>query len=367
MNCSFYKRLFDAFLIVGSISLFACGNSGGGDEEDFEFSSSDLTNKYWYGDTYVDEKYSTDDAILVYYFNGNGELRRQEFSGRRDNSNAGNWSLQDNKLIINDESLDAIQEWTIDKSSSKEHLRLRSSKGNRDFYRNMAGLDELTADASVVNEVYLQNGSYINNYRYEFEVKGSRIIKAKALVSSQEIYDLIKGKNSNGENVWRLSEMDSKKYFTDFPGAKRIKFYVKMDSGEEFKLEEQIYDQEISPLQYQFVNSEHATGDGPLSVSVKWKALLGSNIYYYVQILNAQKDENNPLFTSNWQPASQDELQSLLLEEKTKGEFGLALGETFYVKVVGFIFEDGINPFQGEIQNYNIQVKSQFVKSGGEW
>lgn len=372
MNNSFFRKLSLGVLVIGSLFLGSCGGgSSDNDEEVFEFKSSDLTNKNWYANPYIDQKFTTDDAIIVYRFNGGGGLIREEFSGRRELSEEGSWSLStDNVLTIDDASIDVVQEWKIDKSSTRDHILLKSTVGNRDFYSNINELSDLTADAVIVNEVLLENNQYVSKYKYEFEVVGEAVTEVKVILSNSEKFDLIQAKNSKGQQVWRLDENDIN-YFTEFPGKKEIKFYVRMNSGEEYKMVEQIYEQDINAMNYQSVKSEHSTGNGPLSVEVEWKAIGDEMVdyyyYYYVQILNSEKDENNPLFTSNWQPESNDDLQTLTLEEKSAGEFGLSLGETFYVKVVAFLYEEEIDPYQGDIFEFNVQARSQFIRSGGDW
>ena len=368
MNTSFYNKLSFAILIAGSLFLTSCGSSSGGGEEDvFEFKSSDLTNKYWYANPYLNQGYSTNDAIIVYRFNGGGDLVRQDFSGRLDDDNAGSWNLsEDNVLTINDNNIDGVQEWQIDKSSTKNHLFLKSTVGNRDFYSNIDELNDLTADAIIVKEVIRENGAYLSKYRYEFEVKGSKVEVAKVILSNTS-YDLVEAQNAKGETVWRLKEIDAKKYFDSFNGAETVKFYVKMNSEEEYKLIDEIYNEDIDAMNYQSIDPDHNAGEGPLSLSVQWKAINNVDAFYYVEILNAAKDENNPLYTSNWQPASGKELESIDLKEDNAGDFGLAIGDTYYVKVVAYLYEEDIKPYQGDIHPFNIQAKSQYITLGGEW
>lgn len=368
MNTSFYSKLSFAILIVGSIFLTSCGSSSsGGEEEVFEFKSSDLTNKYWYASTFIDDSYAKNDVVIVYRFNSGGDLYKQEFSGRRD-SEVGTWSLSaDNVLLINDETLTGIQEWKIDQSSTKDHIYLKSTNGIRTFHTQISELDDVTADAFLVKNVYLKNGDFVDEYRYEFAVMGERVRSVKALVSSKDEFDLVETINSENKSVWRINEVDAKKYFDAFPVERVVKFVLVMDSGEEYKLEDRIYNKGISAINYQEVDTDHNTGTGILSLNVEWEALSDEDVYYYVQILNSDKDENHPLYTSNWQPADGEALQSLLLTESYVGEFGLALVDLFSVKIVALLFEDGINPFQGDIHEFNVQAQSQFIKSGGEW
>lgn len=367
MNCSLYKKLSFSALIIGSMFLSSCGSSGGGDEEEFAFQTSDLKNKYWYANPYQNQNYSTDDAILVYRFNGGGDLVKQDFSGRRDNDEAGSWTLSDdNVLTIDDETSGNVREYTIDKSSTANHLFLKSSLGNWNFYSSIPELDDLTADAILVKEVILSNGTYESMYRYEFEVKGSNVEEAKVILENKT-YDLIEAQSSTGETVWRLKEIDAKEYFENFSGAETAKFYVKMTSGEEYKLVDEIYNEDIEALNYQSIDPDHNAGEGALSLSVEWKAINNADAFYYIEILNSEKDENNPLYTSNWQPASGDDMESIILEEENAGDFGLALGDTFYVKVVAYLYEEDIEPYQGDIHSFNIQARSQFIKLGGEW
>ena len=354
-------------VLAFSMALTSCGgSSGGGDKEiEFEFKLSDLTNKFWYANPYQNPKYTTDDAILVYQFNGGGDLVRQDFSGRRDDEDAGSWSLSDdNVLIINDDIVGNVREYTIDKSSTTNHLFLKSSLGNWNFYSQIDELDDLTADAIIVKEIIADNGAYVGKYRYEFEVKGSRVKAAKAILSDTS-YDLIEAQNSTGETVWCLKETDAKKYFDSFNGGETVKFYVKMNSGEEYKLIDEIYNVDIDAINYQSIDPDHNIGEGPLSLSVEWKAISNVDAFYYVEILN--KDENNPLYTSGRQPASDEQLQSIVLNETNAGDFGLAIGDIYHVKVVAFLYEEDIKPYQDDIHSFNIQAKSQYITGVREW
>ncbi len=376
MNNSLFKKLPFVFFLLGSLFFISCGSSsGGGGEEEFEFKSSDLTNKYWYASTFIDNSYSKNDVVIVYRFNAGGDLYKQEFSGRRD-TEVGTWSLSsDNILVINDETLTAVQEWKIDKSSTRDRINLKSTSGIRTFHTKIEELEDVSADAFLVKNVYLKpDGSvgeykyeFVEEYRYEFAVRGENINSVKALVSSEDEFDLVKTINSENKSVWRINEFDATKYLNEFPGEKLVKFVLKMDSGDEYKLEEIIYNKEISTLDHQEIDTDHNTGSGLLSLQVEWERLVEDDAYYYVQVLNAEGDENNPLFTSNWQPASSAQMQSITLTETSIGEFGLALGDSYYVKVVAFTYEEGINPFQGDIHEFNIQARSQFIKSGGDW
>ncbi len=368
MDNSLFKKLPFVFFLFTSLFFASCGSSSsGGGEEDFEFKSSDLTNKHWYASTFIDNSYARKDVVIVYRFNAGGDLYKQELSGKRD-TEVGTWSLSsDNILMINDETLSAVQEWKIDKSSTRDRINLKSTAGVRTFHTRISELEDVTADAFLVKNVYLKSGDFVGEYRYEFAVMGENIKSVKALISSNDEFDLVETTNSENKSVWRLKETDASEYLNAFPGKKLVKFVLKMDSGEDYKLEEMIYNKEISSINHQEVDTDHNTGTGLLSLNVEWERLAEDDVYYYVEILNSEKNENNPLYTTGWQPALSPQMQSITLTENVAGEFGLALGDTFYVKIVAFIFEEGINPFQGDIHEFNIQARSQFIKSGGEW
>lgn len=372
MNNSLLNKIPFVLFLLASLFFNSCGSSSsGGDEEEFEFKLSDLTNKYWYSSTFISDNYSTNDAVIVYLFDADGELFRQEYSGRRD-VEVGTWSFSsENILTINDETLSDSQEWRLDRTSTNNHLFLKGINGNRNFYTEINELEDVYADAFLVKNIYLKQGSYIAEYRYEFEVMGEQIESVKALVSENESYNLVKTINAQGQSVWKIkpgSLEEPIRYLETFPGEGIVKFVLKMNSGEEYKLDEKIYATEIDALEIQEIDTHHTTGSGRLSLTVEWKRLAeDDDVLYAIQILNSDEDENNPLYTERIPSVQSGTMQEYVLRESAPGSFGLNLGDGYFVKILAFKYEDMLNELRGSDYDYNIQVKSQFIKNGGSW
>jgi len=378
MNKLITKLVNGLLVLAGSFSVVACGSSGGGGN-DLNLSQVDLADKYWYADNFIAKDYDRDDAILVYKFISGGELYRQELSGKRD-VNVGSWDLVDtdndkiyDQLKINDRTAGGAKTWVIDKGeSTKTHLILRGEGGNRDFYTSpeifATDLNDITADAYLVRETFIENGQFVYKFRYEFKVKGEQVEEVKVMTSSSKEYDLVKK-----ENVWQLSYTtdNPKEYLTAFPGAKKVKFYLRLRSEKKIKLEEQIYNVEIAPVKEPVV-VDHTTGSGKGAI-VTWNPIqikqgyTKDHIRYIVQLLKEENSKPNteaPVYTSLPQPTT-DGKQKIDIENNKV--VGLKIGDKYYVKVQAILYEEGINPSQGLNKEYNIQAKSEYTKPVGQW
>lgn len=369
MKYSIYKKLSFALALLGAFSLFSCGGSSGGDEEEFEFKPSDLTNKYWYANPFLSGDYKRDDALIVYRFEGGNVLKKQEFSGRRDEV-VGEWSLIDNQLIIEDESIDPNnrQEWFIQSNSKSNYLKLNSSNGSREFYTDIDAINDITADAYVVNELRLVNGSYESDYKMEYAVYGDQLSQVKVLPDESTSFDLDAFADFRGEKVYYLKESDRDHYFENFTGNQTVKFVVKAD-GENYKLKDQLYMPGIKALDNFSTTATHASQSG--TVSINWKAIDEDNIYYYIEILDKNKNEYLPKFRSTRQTASAGEEKEIEINASTANELQtlseLEVGEDYYVKISGFKYEDDIHPDNSSNKEINIQAVTRYVFKAGVW
>ncbi|PKQ65649.1 hypothetical protein BZG02_01190 [Labilibaculum filiforme] len=371
MRYSFYKKLTFAFSIIGSMFLASCGSSsGGGDEDEFEFNASDLTNKYWYANPYLSSDYNRNDALIVYRFEGGGVLKKQEFSGRRDVV-VGEWSLVDDKLIIEDESISADdrQEWFIQTKSTSSYLKLNSSTGTREFYTNIDEINDVTADAYLVCDLRIVNNSYVSSYKMEYVVYGNKLSQVKVLPDASTSYEMDDFTDFQGEKVYYLKEGDRSNYFDVFTGNQLVKFNLKFDNGESYKLDEQVYESEIEALDNFSNTVTHASGSG--SVTINWKAINENNIYYYIEVLDKNKNEYQPKYRSTRQSANAGEEKVLEINNSTLSEFKaldeLVVGEDYYVKISGFKYEDGIDPDNSSNKETNIQAVTRYIFKAGSW
>jgi len=371
MKYSLFNKLSIAVTILGSLTFFSCGSSGGGDSEEvFEFKSSDLTNRYWYANPYLSKEYNYDDALIVYRFEGGGVLKKQDFSGRRDEL-VGSWSLSDNELIIEDESISATnrQEWFVQNKSTSNYLKLNSASGTREFFANIDNLNDVSADAYVVNDVRVVNNSNESAYRMEYVVFGEKLSQVSVLPDANTTIQLEDFKDYQGKKVYLLQEQDRANYFDQFMGGQKIKFYLQTDSGDKYKLEDQLYDGDIKALDNISITATHASGSG--NVTIDWKAVDEDEIYYYVEILDKNKNEYAPKFRSTRQPATAGEDKSLVIDNSVAYELNqlaeLPVGEDYFVKITGIKYEDGIDANNSSNKEMNIQAMTRFVFKAGQW
>jgi hypothetical protein len=174
--------------------------------------------------------------------------------------------------------------------------------------------------------------------------------------------------NFEGKKVYYLKEADRDDYFEDFAGNQRVKFFVKA-AGENYKLEDQLYTSAIKALDNFSITATHASQSG--SVSINWKAIDEDNIYYYVEILDKNKNEYHPKFRSTRQSASAGEDKEIVIDASTASELEalseLEVGEDYYVKISGFKYEDDIHPDNSSNKEINIQAVTCYVFKAGVW
>ncbi|RUT73205.1 hypothetical protein [Ancylomarina longa] len=370
MNYPLYKKLLFAIVIISSLTLSSCGSGGGGSEEVFAFKSTDLANKYWYANPYLSPDYNRDDALIVYRFEGGGVLKKQDFSGRRDEV-VGSWSLSDNELVIEDESISATnrQEWFVQSKSTSNYLKLNSNTGTREFFTNINDLNDVSADAYVVNEVRLVNNAYESAYRMEYAVYGEKLSQVKVLPDANTSIQLEDFQNYQGQKIYLLPEKDRTDYFNQFTGGQKVKFYLKTEGGENYKLEDQLYESDIDALDNFSITATHASGS--VKLTVNWKAVDEADIYYYVEILDKNANEYLPKFRSTRQPATAGEDKTLAIDNSVANELNLLnelpVGEDYYVKITGFKYEDGIDANNSSNKEMNIQAMTRFVFKAGQW
>jgi hypothetical protein len=371
MNTFLYKKRNLAGLLLGSLFLFSCGSSSsGGDDEDFDFASTDLISKYWYANTYLSSDYSYDDAIVVYRFESGGILKRQEYSGRRDVV-AGSWSLVDEELVIRDTTISESneQDWFIQSNSTSSYLKLNSESGTREFYTSIDEIEDVTADAYLVNELYIEDGVFQSSYKMEYAVYGSSLSKVSVLPDASTSIEMDDFTDYLGEKVFYLKEEDRYDYLDAFEGASEVKFYLKFDSGNQYKLEEQVYDSTIPALDNYSITATHSVGAS--SVSISWTAINEDDIYYYIEILDQDENEYQPMFRSTRQSATAGEAKSLTIDSSTDSEYddldNLVVGEDYYVKITGFKYEDDIDADNSSYKDVNIQAVSRYIFKAGSW
>ncbi|MDE5420716.1 hypothetical protein L3073_00695 [Ancylomarina sp. DW003] len=344
-----------------SIVLTSCGGSSGGGDKEIEFEQKDLVNKLWYSNPYLSKDYDNEDAVIAYRFESGGMLKRQQYSGKRD-ENVGTWSLIDDVLEIVDNSI--TQKWFIQSGSTTGFLKLNSSAGRREFRTTIEGLGDVTADAYIVSDLRLVDNVFKADYRVDYEVTGSDIEEVVAMQSSSKQEELIESVNYINKKIFVLSDDGLNRYYDDFWGAQKIRFYLKTKANEKFKLDEDLYVDRLESLDNTKIQISKSPGSP--TVTVQWKAIAKDDVRYNVEILSSISNTKLPLFRSNLQPATSGEMKTLEISQSIGAIIPLDInkmdiGENYFIRITGIQYEEGIDPINSLNRSYNIQAKTVFT------
>lgn len=359
------KSLGIFVMSVFSIALTSCGGSSGGGDKEIDFEQKDLVNKYWYSNPYLSASYENDDAVIVYRFESGGILKRQQYSGKRD-ERVGTWSFIDDVLEIVDNSNESstTQKWFIQSGSTTDFLKLNSSSGSREYRTSIAGFQDVTADAYIVNDLRLVGNEYKADYRVDYEVTGSDLEEVIAMQSSSEQEELIKSQNYLNDKIFVLSDEGLDRHLDGFDGAREIRFYLRTKTNEKFKLDEDLSEDKLEKLDYTKVKFIKPVGS--TDVTIEWKALDGKDVFYIVEILLSKSNTELALFRSYLQPAESGADKSLEISQSIGAEIPLDvnkmnIGDNYFIRISGLKYEDNIDPINSINKQYNIQAKSVFT------
>lgn len=245
---------------------------------------------------------------------------------------------------------------------------MKSSAGVRRFYANDKAdkLENISADAYLVNELIKDGSEYVSKYRYECKVYGDNLKEVYAMFGSdsEDRYDLVSMKDYQDKTVYQVKKEDSERFFETFPGEKEVRFNLKLNgSGEEFsnvKLDEKIYNSGIKALSE--VRDYKREGR---TITVNWKAIDEKSIYYFVEILKNDELGEIPYFRSERQPAMEKQDMSILISGSTASEINrldqLVEEENYYIRIIGVKYEDEIHPVNSSNKEINIQAKTMFT------
>lgn len=337
-----------------SFVMCSCGGSSGGGEEEISFEVKDLVNKYWYANQYVSADYKQEDALIVYWFEKNGDLVRQEFSGRKE-SNVGSWSLDEKKIIITDETFGNGEsiDWFIQSGTDVANLVLSADNGRKmNCTTSISVMADVTADAFVVSSINVSD----EVFKYmQCRVTGKNILEAKLLLSPDRSFDLIKVVEGT-ESVFVLDDNSLEELKSDdFPANDDAKFYLKLDNNMEVKLDDINDDRVIATLENK-INYNQGTH------VVKWNALDDKNVYYRVEILNR---EAKILFRSHALSADAKEVMEIKIDKNFDSEFDyfdeLQVGTPYELRITGVKYEADMDPDTWKHEDYNVQTKTIFA------
>lgn len=340
---------FCAFL--GMLSLFnACKDDDGRDDTVVEMSL--LTGKNWYYNAWLGDYYgmNRNDLLEVLRFENGGALKTIDFGGRKE-SVTGTWEKEGNTLKLNYETGDTV-EWNVQHSGSDYITTIVNQQGQRQYTTDLGYLENLTADAFLINE-YTDGNRY--QTRLGASVRGNVNLREVALITGDNEYVSLEnhGYNWNEKNTGEVFEFDGT--------GREVRFYLKIGKAYQLKLKDSIYGQNLPK---RLPDEMNLSVEGKSSVlHVNWRPYEGA-VYYRVEVFPRNMDITKPYFVSRVQPKG-----TSLLEVKptTAGDLNqlndLVRGESYVVRLTAMLYEPGVDVINDEYSYANVQAVSYFTKS----
>lgn len=347
-----YKLIFGLCCLGAMIS---CKD----DDDNNSLSDLDkLTGKYWYINNYLGNKtaYEVNDGINVVRFEGSGILTGMEYGGRRD-SLLGEWRKEDDQLILT--FLDGTEELWYLTSLGKDEIKARVNGGDRVYRTEFAYLEDMKADAFLVNEYFKSGAGYRLKTYIGANVTGNRnIMEALMLLAADYNTKML----DRGYYWSERKPLDED--FIDFKGQKQqVRFYFKVGRKDQVKLDDYIYTGNLEPLEIGDYDLRVVNTPDAGKMTVKWNPVAQENVYYKVEVFNENMSLVTPYFVSNVQLP---ESSSLTIDFTTAGEINkineLKKGKKYVVRLTMLLYEPGIDFINNRFANNNIQAVTYVTK-----
>lgn len=335
--------------------LSACSDDDG--KDDTVMDMSELTGKYWYYNAWLGDKYGMNqsDLLEVIRFEKGGILKKMEFGGRRVCA-VGNWTGGDNQITMDyDDGRQVI--WNVKRSSDDYIQTIVNAQGERKYVTDLGYLDDLTADAFLVNQY--TEGNQFKTY-IGVDVRGNRNIKEVALIPSD-------GKSVPVENhgyFWSERQPEAGDYI-HFDGTPReVRLFLRIGKNTNLKLQDSIYSQNLPQRTLAESGLEAITELGTSILNVKWNSYNDPGISYRVEIYPRNMDLTKPYFVSRIQPSNSSEMK---ISATTSGEVNkigeLVKGEAYQVRLTAIMFEPGVDVINDEYSSANVQAVTYFSRN----
>lgn len=318
-----------------------------------------LTGKYWYINNYLGNKtaYDANDGISVIRFEGSGTLTAMEYGGRQD-SLLGKWRKEDDQLILTFN--DGTEElWYLQSVGSKE-IKARVNGGDRTYRTELSYLEDMKADAFLVNEYFKSGAGYRLKTYIGANVNGNRNIMEAFLIPASEYNTKMLDRGYYWSERKPLDED-----FIDFKGQKQlIRFYFKLGRKDNVKLDDYIYRDNLLPLEIGDYDLRVANTPDAGKMTVKWNPVVQENVYYKVEVFNENMSLVDPYFVSKVQlPGS----NSLMIDFTTAGEVNrineLKKGKKYVVRLTMLLYEPEIDFINNRFAINNIQAVTYVMQA----
>lgn len=346
-------KILKLLLIIYCLGFMASCKSDGGDD-DTMVEMSDLTGIYWYNNRWLGDKYSYDkeDLLQVLKFEKNGTLAVMDYGGRKE-SVVGNWSNNKNEIVLTYKN-GTTELWDVMHSGS-DYIKAVVNGGERTYKLKPENLEELTADAFLVNEIGVGN-KYATTIGVD--VRGNNNIREGALILSADPEEVIALENK--KNFWCEKNREE----ATFAGTERdVRFYFRIGGSYHLKLSDRIYADNLEQRTADQFDLSAVNPSGVSTLNVSWNPFNNTAVYYRVEIFNKDMDLVNPVFISRIQSP---ETSLLKINATTAGEVNrmgeIKAGETYTVRLSSILFEPGIDVINNEYATVNIQAITYITK-----
>ena len=346
------KKIGKLFKVI----LFACffaACSGDDERDDTVLDISMLTGKDWYYNAWLGSEngFDSEDLLEVIRFEKGGNLKHIDFGGRNE-SIVGKWeSSAETNLITLIYGGGKTETWHVQRSGHDYIEAIINEQGSRRYVSELSYLEDLTADAFLVNEHTLGN-QYITYIGAD--VRGNRNIRDGKILKSD-------GTSINLKNhgfYWTEEKPES----INFDGkSKELRFHLRIGSEHNIKLKDMIYSSNLPErlLSEMDLNVDEENGE----IEVSWHPYSMDGVYYKVEILSENEDLKNPYFISRIQRAG---ASSLTIKNTTAGEVNrmndLEQRDTYTVRLTALLYETGVDAWNDGYGYANVQAVSHFTK-----
>lgn len=344
------KTIGNAWLWIGMLCFFyACQND---ERDDSVVDMGLLTGKTWYYNAWSGDAYgmAREDLLEALRLENGGILKTIDFGGRQEYV-AGTWENKGNVILLKYNAGKQV-EWSVQNSGS-DYLRVMvNQQGLREYKTDLGYLDNLTADAYLVNECTDEN-----RYRTRLgvDVRGNVNLREAFLITGENEYVALE----NHGYYW--TEKNIGQDFEVNGTLQEIRFCLRIGKNERVKLRDLVSNENLPKRLPEETELSVACKNNALHVS--WLPYEG-NVYYRVEIFPKNMDLTKPCFVSWIQPRG---TRLLKVQYSTAGELNklsdLIRGEKYVVRLSALLFERGVDVVNDEYSYANLQAVSYFTKS----
>ena len=344
------KTIRNSWIWIGILCLvYACQKNEGRDDRVVDMAL--LTEKTWYYNAWAGDAYGLDleDLLEALRLERGGIFKTVDFGGRQEGV-AGTWENTGNVILLKYNAGKQV-EWNVQRSGADYMTVMVNQQGVREYRTDLGYLDNLTADAYLVNEY-----TEANHYRTRLgaDVRGNVNLREAFLITGENEYASME----NHGFYW--TERNTGQVFDVDGTFQEIRFYLRIGKNEQVKLRDLVTDENLPERLPEEMELSADSKNSALHVS--WLPYEGA-VYYRVEVFPENMDLTKPYFVSRVQPRG---TRLLKIQHSTAGELNkwteLVRGGKYVVRLTALLFERGVDVVNDEYSYANLQAVSYFTK-----